>query len=155
MRSLSPKDYESLPPLEAPSGYICVIRDIDSDTFRIDGADLPATLVRAIMDEAERAFGIELVSVLETEDLRLSESNLYERYHARLSEKWLDLDAYQLEALRRSILQIDAHRSLYLTAQQAYQSKSAPPQSKSGNDSLASSYLGAPERKTGREGQRS
>ena len=63
MRSLSPKDFESLPPLEAPAGYICVIRDIDNDTYRIDSADHPATFIQAIVDEDERAFGIELVSL--------------------------------------------------------------------------------------------
>lgn len=121
MRSLSPKDYKTMPRLEAPAGYICVIRDIDSDAYRIDQTDHPATLISAIMDEAERKFGIELVSILEAEDLRASESELYERHHARLSEEWHTLDDYQLAELRRSILQIDAHRSIYLTRQRTHE----------------------------------
>lgn len=155
MRSLPPKDYESLPPLEAPAAYICVIRDIDSDSFRIDGADHPATYIRAIMDEAERAFGIELVSILETEDLRKSEFELFERHHARLSADWLDLDELQLEELRRSVLQIDAHRSLYLAPQQSGTSTLARPQAKSRYVTSASSYLSAPGRKKWRDRRRS
>ncbi|MYE25809.1 MAG: hypothetical protein F4X87_01055 [Chloroflexi bacterium] len=155
MRSLPPKDYESLPPLEAPAGYICVIRDIDRDRFRIDGADRPATCIRAIMDEDERAFGIEFVSILETQDLRKSESELFERHHARLSQEWLDLDELQLEELRRSVLQIDAHRSLYLAPQQSGASTLARPQALSRYETLASSDLGASGRKKWREGRRS
>lgn len=155
MRSLPPKSYESLPRLEAPAGYICVIRDIDSDSFRIDGADHPATFVRAILDETEGAFGIELVSILETDDLRESESKLFERHHARLSQEWLDLDELQLEELRRSVLQIDAHRSLYLTPQQNGPSSNARPKAKSRYVTSASSYLSAPARKKWRDRQRS
>ena len=155
MRSLPPKHYELLPLLEAPAAYICVIRDIDSDSFRIDGADHPATFIGAIMDEDERAFGIELVSILETEDLGKSESALFERHHARLSAERLDLDELQLEETRRSVMQIDAHRSLYLTPQQTGPSTTARPQAKSSYETLVSSYLGAPGRKKWRERRRS
>ena len=155
MRSLSPKDYASLPPLQAPAAYICVIRDIDSDTYRIDEADRPAAFVRAIMDETGRDFGIELVSILETDDLQVSESVLYERHHARLSAEWLDMDALQLEELRRSVLQIDAHRSHYLSAKPTGLSTTAHPQAKSRFVTSASSYLSAPGRKNWRDRQRS
>lgn len=117
MRSLPPRDYELLPVLESPAGYICVIRDIDSDRFRIDRTDHPAAFIRAIADDDARRFGIEIVSILETEDVQASETELYEKHHARLSEEWHALDAYQLVELRRSILQIDAHRSCYLARQ--------------------------------------
>lgn len=114
MRSLSPNDYESLPRLDAPAGYIFVIRDIDHETFRIDQTTHPATLINAIVDESAGEFGFELVSILKTEDLRASEALLYERHHARLSEEWHVLDDYQREELRRSFLETDAHRNLYL-----------------------------------------
>lgn len=155
MRSLPPKDYESLPPLEEPAGYICVIRDIDSDSFRIDGTDHPATYIRAIMDEDERAFGIELVSILETEDRGRSESELFERHHARLGAEWLGLDELQLEELRRSVLQIDAHRSLYLAPQQSGTSTLAHPQAKSRTENLASPQFSAYGRMSWHQRQRS
>ena len=114
MRSLPPQDFDILPTLATPAGYICVIRDIDSDNFRIEGTNQPKTLVDTVLAESDRSFGIELVSILETEDLAASEAELYERYQARLSSDWLELDEYQLDELRRSILQIDAHASHYL-----------------------------------------
>lgn len=155
MRSLPPKDFDSLPPLRAPAAYICVIRDIDSDTYRIDDAEDPATLVRAIMEEAGRDFGIELVSILETDDLQVSASVLFERHHARLSADWLKLDELQLEELRRSVLQIDAHRSLYLTPQKSDPSIAGRPKAKSRYEISASSYLSAPGRMNWRQRQRS
>ncbi len=147
MRSLSPKDFASLPPLEAPAGYVCVIRDIDNDTYRIDGAGDPATFIQSTVGESERAFGIELVSILETEDLGKSEIELFERHHARLSGDWLYLDELQLEELRRSVLQIDAHRSLYLTPEQSDPSIAARPQAKPRFETSAWSFFSVPGRR--------
>ena len=115
MKSLPPRDYQSLLELAAPAGYILVIRDIDSDSYRIDGAADPKTYIAAVCGQTERRFGIELVAILQTDDLAASESELYDRHQARLSGEWLRLDPYQLEELRRSALQIDARASLYLT----------------------------------------
>ena len=44
----------------------------------------------------------------------LARRRCYERHHAELGEEWLAVDEYQLDALRGSILQIDAHASHYL-----------------------------------------
>ena len=115
MKSLPPKEYDSLAPHPAPAGYIIVVRDIDRDAFRIDSASNPGRYVEKLQRESQRRFGIEVVSILETGDLSASELELYDRHHARLSEQWLELDPYQVEELRRSFLQIDAHESLYLT----------------------------------------
>ena len=119
MKSLPPKDYGLLPKLDAPAGYICVLRDIDRDAYRIDSTDCPATYVDALLAELAGTYGIELISILETDDLLASESRLFDSHHARLSDEWLDLDSYQLAELRRSELQINAHGSLYLTPQPA------------------------------------
>ncbi len=125
MKSLPPKDYGVLPKLDAPAGYICVLRDIDRDAYRIDSTDQPATYVDALLAELTGTYGIELISILETDDLVASESELFDSHHARLSDEWLDLDSHQLAELRRSELQINAHRSLYLTPQPAAKPKSA------------------------------
>lgn len=114
MKSLAPNEYESLPALESPAGYICVIRDIDRDLYRIEATRLPKELVDAVLAGDERSFGIELVSVLQTDDLAASEAKLYARHHARPSSEWLELDSHQLDVLRQSVLQIDAHASRYL-----------------------------------------
>ena len=142
-----------MPRLEAPAGYISVIRDIDSDAYRIDSTDHPAAFISAIMDEAERNFGIELVSILETEDLRASAALLYERHHARLSEEWHTLDDYQLAELRRSILQIDAHSSFYLTRQRTHEPTPAIPRAEARYGMLMTSNMGASGKPLWREHQ--
>ena len=142
MRSLPPRDYQLLPTLEWPAGYICVIRDIDSDRFRIDSTDHPAAFLSAIMDDDARRFGVEVVSILETEDVQASETELYERHHARLSAEWHALDAYQLAELRQSILQIDAHRSCYLARQNSPVPTSVDESSESRADTLAETRYG-------------
>ena len=74
-----------------------------------------SALIDAVVAEEQSSFGIELVSLLRTEDLAASEAELYARHHARLSSDWLELDIHQVEELRLSALQTDAHASQYLT----------------------------------------
>lgn len=115
VKSIAPKNFESLPELPAPAGYICVIREIESDSYRIEGTAQLGRYINRVLAETGHKFGIELVAILETADLTAAEADLQERYHARLGSDWLELDRYQLAALRRSILQIDAYASQYVT----------------------------------------
>ena len=82
MNSLPPKAYSSLPRLETPAAYICVLRDIDRDVYRIDSTDHPATYVDALRAEVTGSYGLELISLLETHDLAASEAQLFEAHHA-------------------------------------------------------------------------
>ena len=125
MKSINPGDYATQPRLEPPAGYICVLRDVDSDKWRIEGARHPQALVEGVLAESESRFGVEVVSILKTDDLAASGAELYERHHAGLSDAWLRLDEYQVETLRRSILRIDAHPSHYLGLKAAGQSTPA------------------------------
>ncbi|MCY3916724.1 MAG: hypothetical protein OXG49_11990 [Chloroflexi bacterium] len=115
MRSLSPRDYRLLPRLESPAGYICVIRDIDSDRYRIDRTNHPGAYMDALLGEMTGSYGIELLSILETDDIAASEIRLNEHHHATLSDTWLELDAYQLRALRKSELRILDYSSYYIS----------------------------------------
>lgn len=147
MKTVSPSAYAQLPQVEPPAGYIFVIRDIDSDSYRIDGTAHPAPYIERLLNEKKRNFGIELVSILETEDLVATEAELFALYHARLSSDWLELDPYQLEALRRSVLQIDAHASWYLTPQPAPNAEQeAAAAQTSRYEMLANSYVHGPNR---------
>ena len=92
-----------------------MLRDIDRDVYRIDSTDNPAAYVDRLLAEMTGAFGIELLSILETEDITASEMQLYERYHAALGDSWLELDAYQLKALRKSELRIIDYSSHYIS----------------------------------------
>ena len=140
LRSVPPKDYVSLPALDSPAGYICVIRDIDRDRYRIEATHLPATLIDVVVAEDKDGFGIELVSLLQTEDLAASEAELFARHHARLSSEWLELDALQLAELRRSALRIDAHASQYLTHEGETLSDAAAPDTTDSRSALRASY---------------
>ena len=146
LKSLPPKDYQALPKLESPAGYICVIRDIGRDAYRIEGTDRPATLVEVALAEAEGKMGIELISILESEDISASEASLFDAHRARLGSAWLKLDAYQLGELRSSILQIDKHGSHYLTPQLARQSQPAPDNEGARYELLMAAYLQGAER---------
>ena len=114
MKSLPPTTYKSLPALPSPAGYILVIRDIDTDSYRIDATEHPKRYLDDLFADSGRQYGIELVSILQSENLKASEALLYERYLATLSGEWLQLDPYQLKELRQSILQLYAHSSQYL-----------------------------------------
>ncbi|MYD09629.1 MAG: hypothetical protein F4X02_06260 [Chloroflexi bacterium] len=132
MQSIDPRDYESQPRHEPPAGYVCVLRDIESDLWRIEGARHPRDLIEDALAESGSRFGIEVVSILDTEDLAASEAMLYEQHQAQLSDAWLELDEYQLEALRRSVLQIDAHPSRYLTQSAPADAPKTPPAGQAG-----------------------
>ena len=75
-----------------------------------------SSLIQAAFDRTDsREFGIELLSILESDNIAESEARLYERHHATLGEDWLTLDTYQLRELHRSELQLYAHRSHYIS----------------------------------------
>jgi len=141
LNSLPPKVYSSLPRLGARAAYICVLRDIDRDVYRIDSTDHPATYVDALRAEVTGVYGLELISLLETDDLAASEEQLFEAHHARLSDEWLSLDSHQLAELRRSALAIHSHRSLYLSPQrQTTPEKAAGARSARRHNSSPGSY---------------
>lgn len=118
VRSLPPRDYQLLPMLESPAGYICVLRDIARDVYRIDSADHPATYIDALLGELTGSYGIEVIAILETDNIGASERQLFDAHHARLSDEWLELDAYQLRALRKSELRILEYSSHYMSKRQ-------------------------------------
>ncbi len=115
LRSIPPADYARLPRLAHPAVYICVIRDVDSDRYRFQATEHPKSYINVTLAERERDFGIELLSILETDDIVASERRLYERHHATLGDDWLALDAYQLRALRKSELRILDYSSHYIS----------------------------------------
>ena len=115
MKSLPPNDYESMPALIPPAGYILVIRDVDGDRFRIDKTQQPKPYLDGLRSEGNRRYGFELIAVIETADLAASAVELYDRHLATLSGAWLHLDNYQLHELRQSMLQTGAFRSRYIS----------------------------------------
>lgn len=127
MKSIPPANYASLPKLRRPAAYICVIRDVDSDRYRLQATHDPRSLIEAALTEGPRAFGIELLAILESDNIAESEARLYERHHAALGEEWLALDDYQLRELRRSELKVYSHRSRYIGPDEIPSTEQAQP----------------------------
>lgn len=126
MRSLPPSSYRTLPKLELPASYVCVLRDVDSDSYRIDKTHDPPGFIEGVLAERDGDYGIELLAIVETSDLNALESLLRERHDASLGVDWMSLDDYQLAELRDSVLQINAFHSQYLTAQQHHHALANP-----------------------------
>ncbi|MCY4021448.1 MAG: hypothetical protein OXG39_18725 [Chloroflexi bacterium] len=118
MQSLPPSSYIALPKLKLPASYVCVVRDVDSDSYRIDKTQDPPGFIQGVLAERDGDYGIELLAIVQTGDLNAFESFLLERHDASLGVDWMSLDDYQLRELRSSVLQINAYHSQYLTTQQ-------------------------------------
>lgn len=127
MKSVAPETYPALPSLARPAAYICVLRDVDSDRYRIEATSHPKSLIDRVSAEQRREFGLELLSIVETDDIDVSEARLFERHHARLGAEWLALDDYQLRELQKSELQVYAHRSQYIRPDPLRQAKTSAP----------------------------
>ncbi len=127
MKSIPPADYASLPKLRRPAAYICVIRDIDRDQYRLQATHDPRSLIETVLTQRPRAFGIELLAILESDNIAESEARLYERHHGALGEEWLALDDYQLRELQRSELKVYSHRSCYIGPDEAPSPEQAQP----------------------------
>ncbi len=125
MRSLPPSSYQDLAKLEMPASYVCVVRDVDSDCYRIDATrDLPG-FIESLLDERAGDFGIELLAIVQTSDLEAFADLLRERYDAALGGEWMSLDDYQMRELRGSILQINTFHSQYLRSHGHHQARAS------------------------------
>ena len=117
LRSLPPADYQTLALLTAPASYICVIRDPETKAYRIEATLHPKTLIDNIFREADLKYGVELITILATDDLAASEARLYKRHGATLGSDWLRFDQYQITEFNRSLLMVKAYRSHYVTSE--------------------------------------
>ena len=125
MRSLPPSSYQDLAKLEMPASYVCVVRDVDSDCYRIDATrDLPV-FIESLLVERAGDFGIELLAIVQTSDLEAFADLLRERYDAALGGEWMSLDDYQMRELRGSILQINTFHSQYLRSREHHQARAS------------------------------
>ena len=105
------------PGLTAPASYICVIRDPETKAYRIEATLHPKTLVDNILREADRKYGVELITILATDDLAASEAHLYKRHGATLGSDWLHFDQYRITKFNRSLLMVKAYRSHYVMSE--------------------------------------
>jgi len=112
--SLPPEDYRSMPTLESPAGYICVLRDARGSLYRIQYTASPREFVDDLICNEALSFGLELIAILGTDYVRESETYLHDKYGAALGEAWMAFDEYQVEQLKDSALQTNKHGSCYI-----------------------------------------
>ena len=117
LRSLPPADYQTLALVTAPASYICVVRDPETKAYRIEATPHPKTLIDNIFREADLKYGVELITILATDDLAASEARLYKRHGATLGSDWLRFDQYQITEFDRSLLMVKAYRSHYVMSE--------------------------------------
>ena len=95
------RNYQDLPKLEAPAGYVYIIQDVDfSNRYKIGRTNHPRTRLNKF--GVELPFKTEVVHILRTDDAVATERDLHKKFsksHAR--GEWFDLDDAQLRAIRQ------------------------------------------------------
>lgn len=114
LRRLRPRDFRTVAKLAAPAAYICVLRDPNAKSYRIESTEEPKALIDKLMQTGDYPFGIELVALLASDDLAASEAYLDEKHGAVLGSDWLIFDEHQIAALNRSVLVAHQRNSFYI-----------------------------------------
>ena len=114
LRRMRPRDFRTVPKLDSPAAYICVLRDPNASAYRIEATDDPNALIDKLLQEGDFQFGMELVALVATDDLAASQAYLDDKHGASLSGEWLKFDEYQIAALNRSVLVAHARNSFYV-----------------------------------------
>jgi len=94
-------NYECLPKLEAPTGYVYVIQDMDvSKCYKIGRTNHPAT--RLIHQFGDLPFEIRVVAIFKTNDALALEKKLHQCYAAQKTrgEEWFKLDDQQVAEIK-------------------------------------------------------
>lgn len=104
LTSVPVKNYENLPKLEKPAGYVYVIRDRKYRKYKIGRTVNPNSRLRDI--QRNEVGILEYVYLMRTNDATHTERNLHERYakfRIRKDREWFELGESQLQDLRNLI----------------------------------------------------
>jgi len=115
LRSIPVANYHDLPKLGRRSGYICVLRDIDCDKYLIDGTDHPSKVIDAAFAEKHGTFGLELLLILETTNIKNVAKWLAILYSQLEYRQWIELSPNELQEIRNLASPDYIHGSTYLT----------------------------------------
>ena len=114
LRRMRPRDFRTVPKLDSPAAYICVLRDPNASAYRIEATDDPNALIDKLLQEGDFQFGMELVALVATDDLAASEAYLDDKHGAALSSQWLNFDEHQIATLNHSVLVAQARNGFYI-----------------------------------------
>ena len=98
LTNVSVKNYQNLPKLENPAGYVYVIKDNRYHKFKIGRTINPKSRLRDI--QRNEVGQLEYIHLVRTEDAKATEKNLHERYakfRIRKDREWFELGESQLQ----------------------------------------------------------
>lgn len=114
-RYLETYEWESLPKLDEPAGYVYLLQDVDVTGFyKIGYTNNPERRLNKF--GVELPFKTQVVDIIRTDDARLLERTLHRRYaDKRRKGEWFDLTASEVTEIRNLDIGISAE-SNYATA---------------------------------------
>ena len=101
LSNFSSRNYKKLPKLEAPTGYVYVIKDTKYLKYKIGFTIHPKQRIKDI--QRNEAGKLEYVHIVQTDDARATESYLHDRYkkfRIRKDREWFQLNNPQLQEIR-------------------------------------------------------
>lgn len=101
LSNVSAKNYQNLPRLEHPAGYVYIIQDVEvSKAYKIGRTNHPKRRLNRF--GVELPFKTEVIHILRTDNAVEAEKRLHEKYARRHKRgEWFDLSEEQLEEIRQ------------------------------------------------------
>lgn len=98
------KNYQNLPKLEYPAGYVYVIKDSKYHKYKIGRTINPKSRLRDI--QRNEVGQLEYIYLVRTDDAKSTEKNFHERYaqfRIRKDREWFELGQSQLQDIRNLV----------------------------------------------------
>lgn len=105
------KNYQNLPKLEYPAGYVYVIKDSKYHKYKIGRTINPKSRLRDI--QRNEVGQLEYIYLVRTDDAKSTEKNFHERYaqfRIRKDREWFELGESQLQDIRNLVLPKQSER---------------------------------------------
>ena len=100
LKKVPVRGYKKLSRLKSPAGYVCLIRDMDYNRYKIWRMNHPAAELEDLT--ANLPFKTQIAYIAKTDDAAASESYLHQRYARHTARgEWFDLNDAQLREIRR------------------------------------------------------
>ncbi|MCY4019639.1 MAG: hypothetical protein OXG39_09540 [Chloroflexi bacterium] len=100
LKSVPIVNYRTLATRKRRSGYLVVVRDVESNLYKIASTGNLAQYIDKALSKVSLLFGLELVMALESSNVYDVEKNLSILYPARDKNGWLSLSPAQLQEIR-------------------------------------------------------
>ena len=112
--SVLDEDYRVLPKLKGKSGYVCIVRDTETDNYRVFFEDHPVDAIDGAFLETGLRFPLEIFLVLEIENMKKAKEALLLPSESKHRTEWVNLSMEELGEIKRSATEAYAHGSVYV-----------------------------------------